>query len=251
MESKIRDFVFCLSDNFDSYFLGTYKVGSSTMESSARKFFHFIEYKDNKFSRSYDDLRYVRGDVSQVTSLLADNTINIVTRDPYGRLVSGLIQEICSFENKKYPGIENLSSSNKIINYFLHNYFFVYLGKNYSEFLPDWLHISKTVPTLEYFFMQDVFKQELQNWLLEAIEAYSEKLLTSNHCRPYYEPLLSFLEQGQVNNYKVVKVEDIPWRVTTAHSNKLFKDSVIYALNNTELFKGYIERENYYYSCLL
>lgn len=248
MESKVTDFTFCLGDNLDKYYLGTYKIGSTSLESSADKFFHFIQYKDNSFSDSFDDLRNIKGNASQCQNILQDNNINILVRPPLDRLVSGLIQEICSFENKKYKGLDTLSTNNKIINFFLSNYFFVYLGKNYTEFNPDWSHINSMVPHLTYFFKQDVFKHELHKWFLQVIGVYSEELLQSKHCAPFYEPLYYFIQSNNINYYQTTPVEQVEWRFNNPHTNSLFKPSLISALNKTNAFNQYLDRENYYYS---
>lgn len=251
MDSKVNDFIFCLGDNLNQYYLGTYKVGSSTIESSAEKFFHFIKFESNQYSDSYDDLRALKGEALQAKTILQNNPITIVVRDPYQRLISGLIQEICSFENKKYNGLETLSTNNNIINYLLSEFYFVYLGKNYSEIKPDWNYIQSIVPTLNDLFKKEVFQEELRNWFLQIMGVYNMELLQSNHIRPFYRPLYYFLEDNNIPNYQVKQVRDVIWKQNNTHSNFMFKPPMESALKSINGFDEYLDEETHYYHKLL
>ena len=251
LESKIKDFIFCLGDNLNQYYLGTYKVGSSTIESSSEKYFHFIKYENNQYSDSYDDLRAVKGQASDCINILKNNNIKIVVRDPYQRLVSGLIQEICSFENKKYKDLNILSTNNNIINYLLSEFYFVYLGKNYSEIKPDWDYIQSHIPSLNNLFEKEVFQEELRRWFLQVIGIYNFELLQSNHIRSFYQPLYNFLMDSNIPNFEVKQVRDVTWKHSNTHSNFLFKPPMEAALKSINGFDEYINKEMHYYRKLL
>ena len=88
------------------------------IQSNATDFLQFMEYShhEDKFNISHQQVnRPVKGKAKQVRDILKNEHITCLVRDPSQRTYTGIVQELLGYESIEYPGLENLSSSNKII----------------------------------------------------------------------------------------------------------------------------------------
>ena len=273
-----KDLTFVLANTSNGYVLTTYKIGTIMIQSNATDFLQFMEYShhEDKFNISDQQVnRPVKGKAKQVRDILKNEHITCLVRDPSQRTYTGIVQELLGYESIEYPGLENLSSSNKVINFFLNSYFFPFKEERRRkawDLDETFRNIPESYVTAQYgvrdiisrWFEQETFRLELGMFFKEAIPIYWHQMCTTSHILPWHYPLYNFIESGHIKNYSVKHLHELSYKHDNdgyRHSNKVFipavYDTFDYLMNEgrwskfQDDYNMFIQKEWKYHNLLL
>tara|TARA_R110000796_G_scaffold13821_2_gene44645 strand:+ start:553 stop:1395 length:843 start_codon:yes stop_codon:yes gene_type:complete len=273
-----KDLTFVLANTSNGYVLTTYKIGTIMIQSNATDFLQFMEYShhEDKFNISDQQVnRPVKGKAKQVRDILKNEHITCLVRDPSQRTYTGIVQELLGYESIEYPGLENLSSSNKIINFFLNSYFFPFKEERRRkawDLDETFRSIPESYVTAQYgvrdiisrWFEQETFRLELGMFFKEAIPIYWHQMCITAHISPWHYPLYNFIESGHIKNYSVKHLHELSYKHDNdgyRHSNKVFipavYDTFDYLMNEgrwskfQDDYNMFIQKEWKYHNLLL
>lgn len=252
------NFVFFIGDPGGQYTLSTYKVGSVNLQLSSENFFHVFDYNttSNKISLINDRQRNTLGNKKDIFKIFDNEIITCIVRDPYQKLRSGVIQEILGRVETNYKGSTNLTSSNKILNYWIKTFFSDEGRRKYGEYVDFELNLK----IAESFFSKKIFQDEFSNWLAEFLIIYWKDLAITSHCDQYYEPLFHLLNSGTIKNFNIQQLNKVNWKhFQSHHSNSLFFQGFDRAVNKAisqsssfdKEYKLFLSTEYEYYNKLL
>lgn len=276
MYEKNLSFVLANTDN--GYVLTTYKIGTIMIQSNATDFLQFMLYNHDKDTFDISDEvvnRPVKGKAKHVRNILKNEHITCLVRDPSQRTYTGIAQELIGYESISYPGLQSLTGSNPIIDFFIDNYFFPFkqerrrtawnLEKTFNNIPESYVTAQYGVRDLiSRWLDQEVFRNELSKFLKQAIPIFWNQLSVTAHIQPWHYPLYNFLQGDHINDYSIKHLHELTFKYDNdgyRHSNKAFLpaiyDAFDYLMNKNrwsefqDKYNEFIGREWNYYDLLL
>ena len=277
-----RDFNFVLVNTSFGYILTTYKIGTITVQNNTTDFVNFYRFRNNKAIKAFHEDRPYRGDSNKVHDILLNEPVTCLIRDPYNRLFSGIVEEFFGYPSRQYEGLYDLDNANPILSFFINEYFFPLKDRFHDEL--EWekdskgnritkIEIFNSIPThyyeshtmvkniINYWFENNpAFRYEITKWLREALPIYWDQLVESPHVARYHEPLYHFINVGKVKikNPTIKQLHHFKWENDVRHSNSIFKQPIIKAIEDACIFNSefekkynnYIETEMHFYNIL-
>lgn len=202
----------------------------------------------NKFSR---DHYFYSGAFDTFHPL--GGTTYVLTRDPYKRLLSGIIQATL------HPSQNGPNGAFKKIKG---------ISEEFYETVGFYLNLpSKDLLTSEHVFSTPVLKQQMVEFCSKIVENYLPYTLNDVHCSQYNRELYVYIKHLNTHSYKLVDIDLKPDALSTyfsvktsviKQSNKVFTevlDNTIQNLNTRsrqfKLINEYVETENKYKSKII